>query len=46
MFVDSLETNGPTWTGVDWAAGHGMIRGEVIRREGNVIYLQFRTVSV
>ena len=31
---------------VDWAAGHGMIRGEVIKRAGNVIHARFKTIGV
>jgi hypothetical protein len=32
--------------GIDWAAGHGMIRGEVIERRGNVVFVRFKTVTV
>lgn len=33
------------YIGIDWAAGHGMIRGEVIKRRDNVVYVRFRTVT-
>jgi|GEM_PF-5236262 len=32
--------------GVDWAKGSGMNRGEVIKRESNVIHVRFKTVTV
>jgi len=46
MFMDAEKRKEPVWVGIDWAAGNGMIRGEVIKREGNVIYVRFNTVTV
>jgi len=39
------KSNKPIWIGIDWAAGNGMIRGEVIKKIDNVIYLRFKTVN-
>lgn len=36
----------PVWVGIDWAADSGMLRGDVIKREGNVIYLRFKTWEI
>lgn len=36
----------PRLLGVDWSAGHGMIRGETISRNGNVIEVRFKTVAL
>lgn len=46
MFMDSNNWNSPVWIGVDWSAGHGMIRGEVIKREGNITYVRFNSVTL
>jgi len=46
MFMDSKKCEKPTWVGIDWASENCMIRGEVIKREGNVTYLRFKTVTV
>lgn len=31
--------------GMDFAKGSGMVRGDIIRRDGNVTYARFRTVD-
>ena len=46
MFMDSKTWSNPSWCGVDWCAGYGNIRGEVIKRDGNVIYVRFKTVEI
>lgn len=33
------------WMCVDWAKGGGMNRGDVIKREGNITHVRFRTVA-
>ena len=45
-FLDSSTTAKSRFMGVDWAAGNGMIKGEVIERAGNVTHLRFTTVGV
>ena len=40
------KASGPVWMGVDWAAGAGMISGEVISRHDNVVHVRFKTVDV
>ena len=45
-FVDSIKTAEPRYIGVDWASGHGMIRGEVISRDANVIHVRFKDVGI
>ena len=36
----------PRLLGVDWSRGHGMIRGEIISRSGNVVEVRFKTVAL
>ena len=49
LFIKSKKevdkVSGPSWVGVDWAAGYGMIRGEVINRHDNVVHVRFKTVD-
>jgi len=46
QWVDTLLTAEPVFMGVDWAKDSGMIRGDVIDRNGNVIYVRFKTVTI
>ena len=36
----------PAWVGIDWCRGKGMIRGEIIKKERNIIYVRFSTVGI
>ena len=45
-FVDSCKTAEPRFIGVDWAADSGMNRGDIVKREGNVVHARFKTVGV
>jgi len=45
-FIDSEKTAPPIYTAVDWAMGAGFIRGEVIKREGNVTHVRFKTLTL
>ncbi len=45
MFMDSKKWNNPAWVGIDWCAGNGNIRGEVIKQEGNVTHVRFNTLK-
>lgn len=44
IFKRSLEEK-PIWIGVDWAKDSGMNRGDVIKRDGNVTHVRFKTVT-
>lgn len=33
------------YMGVDWAEGSGMNRGDIFKREENVIHVRFKTVT-
>jgi len=46
MFMRSKAWNKPSWYGVDRCAGHGNIRGEIIKRNGNVVYVRFKTIEI
>ena len=37
---------GAMWAGVDWAKDSGMNRGDVIKRDGNVTTVRFKTVTL
>lgn len=44
ILMDANKWHKSTWTGVDWIAGNGMIRGEVIKRDRNVTYVRFNSI--
>ena len=41
-----LKNSTPVWIGIDWAKGSGMNRGDVYKRENNVLYVRFKTVGI
>lgn len=46
FLCDSTQlTSNPMIIGIDWAYGYGMIRGEIVKKEGNVIYVRFKTIE-
>ena len=44
--MDSEKWDSPKWFGIDWCAGNGFIRGEVIKKDENVIYVRFKTLEL
>ena len=44
-FEENAEIPPDVWIGVDWAKDSGMNRGDVIKRNGNVAHVRFRTVA-
>lgn len=49
LFMDAETHNDmPTsamWKGIDWCVGYGKVRGEVIKKDGNVTHVRFKTVD-
>lgn len=43
--MEKAETAHPKWFGVDWAKDSGMNRGDVIKRDDNIIHVRFRAVG-
>jgi hypothetical protein len=35
----------PVVVGVDWAKDSGMVRGDILSKEGNVVHVRFKTVG-
>ncbi|MEJ1436603.1 MAG: hypothetical protein RPU61_04735 [Candidatus Sedimenticola sp. (ex Thyasira tokunagai)] len=46
LLKKAFDKSKPILVGVDWAKGNGMIRGEIIKRDGNVTHVRFKTVCV
>lgn len=44
FFDDDVETIPEAlFIGIDWARGYGHCRGEILKREGNVVHVRFKT---
>ena len=44
--MKAMFEQGQMWIGIDWASDSGMLRGDVIKREGNVTHLRFKTWEI
>lgn len=46
LFMETVKTEKfPVWYGIDWGIDSGMNRGDIIKTDGNVVYLRFKAVT-